>query len=108
MSTSRTIAGSGYRPFEGTGAILLVLFLVLVGLAASPELHHALHADANTPGHHCAISALLHGQIEPSVCEAPLCLAAVAWDHPGRLSLSVVEGTEELLPPGRGPPKVFS
>lgn len=37
MSTSRTIAGFGSRPFKGMGAILLVLFLVLMGLAASPD-----------------------------------------------------------------------
>ena len=107
MSTVRTIAGFRFRRPRTVAAVLLALFVVLMALAASPQLHHAVHADADAPGHHCAISALLHGQIEPPVCDAPICPASFGWDSPPRLLLSVVEGTEELLPPGRGPPKVF-
>src|ERR1051325_1296375 len=36
------------------GAVVL-LFLALQTLAASPQLHHALHPDSNQPSHQCVV-----------------------------------------------------
>ena len=108
MSAIRTIVSFRRLVCRGGGLLLLVLFLVLVVFALSPELHRAVHADADTPGHHCAVSALLHGQIEPPVGDPPLGLAEFGGDYATPLVLGVVPETEELLPPGRGPPQVLS
>jgi len=67
----RTITGFRRQPLMGVGAVLLLLFMVLVALAASPQLHHAIHADANTTGHHCVISALSQGHIESAGLQCP-------------------------------------
>src|ERR1043165_2406576 len=108
MSVMRTIGRLRHRLFGAMGAALLVLFLLLVAFASSSQLHQALHPDANTAGHHCSISALSHGQIEPPACDAPLRLASPCWNQFRPSELSVFGFGAELLPPGRGPPIVFS
>src|SRR5258707_9222779 len=104
----KTVTGFRRQPLRAIGAVLLLLFTSLVALAASPHLHQVIHADANTPGHHCAISALSQGQIEPPVCDALLCPAPVPSYYSTPFVLCVFGGVVELLPPGRAPPIVFS
>src|SRR5258708_20728528 len=60
------------RALKGIGSLLILLFLALLALAAFPGLHSAIHNDANHPDHHCAITVLLHGQVEPAVCDLPV------------------------------------
>ena len=108
MSIIRTVADLRRRPFRAIGVVLLLLFLVLVVFAASPELHQTIHSDANTAGHHCAISALSQGHFEPPACNPPLCTAPVLSSCSTPFVPSVFGGAIELLPPGRAPPIVFS
>ena len=108
MTIMKKVAGFRRRPFRAIGAVLLVFFMALVALAVSPQLHESIHPDANTTGHHCAVTALSQGQIEPPVCNPPLCLAPVPALSSTPFVLSVFGGAVELLPPGRAPPIVFS
>ena len=43
--------------------ICLALFLALQLFASSGALHQSLHADAGSPGHHCAVTLLTGGQL---------------------------------------------
>jgi len=43
----------------------LLLFLALQPFAGSEVLHQAIHSDANSPAHHCAITLLTQGQVSP-------------------------------------------
>lgn len=107
MGRSRKICRSGSRPVRGVGAVLLILFLVLLGLAAIPSLHQAIHDDANAPGHHCAVSALANGQVEMPDCVASICLPLTFFGCVLPNSDPLIPGFEELLPPGRAPPAIL-
>jgi hypothetical protein len=48
----------------------LALFFTLQLFAASSTLHQAIHADANSPGHHCVITLLAQGQLDAPVVSA--------------------------------------
>jgi hypothetical protein len=89
-------------------AVVLVLYVLLAAFAASPALHRAFHSDADHPDHHCAITMLAQGQIELPVCDTPLCLAPVCYTCAPPFVLSVFGSVAELLPPGRGPPALFT
>ncbi|HXA09861.1 MAG TPA: hypothetical protein VNW28_07745, partial [Chthoniobacterales bacterium] len=54
---------------------LLSAFLFALALAASPQLHQRLHADAGSPDHECAATLIAAGKYEqadaPPVVVAP-------------------------------------
>jgi len=55
----------------------LMLFLTVQLLASSAALHKLIHADADSPGHHCAVTLFTSGQV--SAAEAvPVLVAFVA------------------------------
>ena len=84
----------------------VVLFLIALGLlAASPQLHAALHPDADHEDHSCAITLFSHGVDDGA---AP---AVVVLDPSVRLEALVAPSASRLvtapnhwLPPGRAPP----
>src|SRR5438309_6857279 len=43
------------------GCLLIANLLIVVVLAASPQLHHLLHQDADRCEHECAITVMLSG-----------------------------------------------
>ncbi len=94
--------------FRAMVAVVLVLYVLLVAFAASPVLHEAVHSDAANPNHHCAITLVAQGQIELSDGGTALCLARPCYTCAPLVNLSVSSGIVELLPPGRGPPALFS
>jgi hypothetical protein len=107
MREVRQIKGAIHCRFRLPAGILVVLFLVLAGISASPTLHHAIHADAGSTNHHCIITVLAQGQFEAPLGGAILCFAPSSF-HYAAPSLKPVFGAEtELLPPGRAPPSVF-
>ena len=86
-------------------ALMLGLWLALLGLSASEKLHHCLHADAAHPEHDCLVTALAKGtaldvpQPEIVVQPAPeVRLLAATEQRPifSRIDLRLV--------PGRAPP----
>lgn len=61
-------------------ALLLVLSVFgLSALAASPALHKALHPDASSADHHCAITLLAKGQVNFADVSLPVLGAAVLF-----------------------------
>ena len=55
------------QPGKSAAALLLcglVLFVSL--LAVSPALHQLVHADADSPDHHCVVTLFAHGQLTPA------------------------------------------
>jgi hypothetical protein len=79
---------------------------MLAILAASPEAHHWLHADADHGDHECAITLYAQGVTSTVV---GVVLAVVAWRL---LGSSRGAGRELFLPaphylhlPGRAPPR---
>ncbi len=108
MQANRTTRAPDRRRFRGITVAMVALFLLLVTLASSPALHHAIHSDANSPGHHCVITALSHGQIDTPICATPLSPVSFHWDYAVPFLVSLPGTAVELLPPGRGPPSFFS
>jgi hypothetical protein len=53
---------------------LISAFLFALGLAASPQLHARLHADARAPNHECAVTLISTGKYEQA--DAPPVLVA--------------------------------
>ena len=74
-------------------------------LAASPQLHAALHSDAQHVEHTCAITLFSHGVDEVSGCGE--LVAAPALFPAGECVVQAaveVADSEYRLPPGCGPP----
>jgi hypothetical protein len=55
--------GFGRTTKAVTALFAVVLVLVLGAIAASPSLHHRLHADSDRLDHSCIISAFANGQL---------------------------------------------
>lgn len=58
---------------RAVAALLFAHVLAVLALAASPSLHHRLHADADDDDHDCAVMLFLHGagQDGPAPLAAP-------------------------------------
>lgn len=97
---------SGGRPFQVSAAVMAFLFLVLIAFAAFPALHQAIHADANDTHHHCAITALAHGQLDVPTADTCTALPNDCIQPASPVTVSFLDTTLELLPPGRAPPSV--
>jgi len=50
----------------------LLLFLTLQLLTSSVGLHKLLHADADSSGHHCAVTLFARGQVSTTEAAVPL------------------------------------
>ena len=92
-----------------TGVLLVVLSLVLLAMAQSEELHHAIHADSNQPNHHCAATMLRCGQVDaPPSCEVTVVVPqAVVMMESSRPPAILVSFDYTLLP-SCGPPAILS
>src|SRR5258706_8991276 len=108
MSVMRLTLNPRRRPLRALAGILVVLFVLLAGLAASPALHQAIHPDANSSSHTCAISLLAQGHLESPVGSTFLCLAPASVNYATPIHISVFGIAVELLPPGRAPPATLS
>jgi hypothetical protein len=96
------------RNFLRVGAALAaLLYVTLLSFAALPDLHEKLHPDARHTSHHCVISLVTGGQIEPSGCATLSPALPVFGAVASEVALSDLFSSFELFPPGRAPP-VFS
>jgi hypothetical protein len=89
-------------------AVMLFLWVAMHGIEASPDLHHLLHKDADSPGHHCLVTQFQQSQIlsgfvvviTPAAPEAPILTIARCGILQFRSSY------DYRLPPSRAPPAV--
>ena len=87
-------------------AIFCALIVWMLGLlAVSPELHAAIHADANHADHSCAITLFGHG-VEGTSSTIDLVIAPFVLldDSPASVETWLATPPRYLLLPGRAPP----
>jgi hypothetical protein len=85
--------------------ICLLLFAALQLLATSEPLHKALHSDAGTPAHHCAVTLLTHGQVSAPAAAVALAVfvATLLFSLP-LLKSAAFSSSDYRLSPSRAPP----
>ena len=94
--------GAVKRPVAG---LLLLLWLNLLALAALPQLHHHVHADAASPAHQCAVTAVTQGKFVFQPAAPVFAAAPHAIDlEPARLVTLSLPAISHRLAPGRAPP----
>jgi hypothetical protein len=89
-------------------ALLLGLFLSVLGMVTSATLHKVVHPNANQPDHHCAATLLASGHVDaapsaavvPAISLLPLALNQFEASRPTVPSFN--------LPLSRGPPALLS
>jgi len=88
----------------GAGVFCLALFLLVQTMAAVPAVHEWVHHDACEPGHECAATLLLSGQVHsPATYVAVIKpLPVLVCCAPARV-VDFVSADVQLLP-CRGPP----
>jgi len=89
---------------SGVGFFCLGVFLLIQIMAAVPAFHAWLHDDASAPGHECAVTLFLNGQVH-----TPATDVAVAPCPPLLISYAPTRGVDFVsadvrLLPSRGPP----
>ena len=96
------------RPGQAVlASFLTALVLLLAAMATCPELHQLIHHDADEPGHECAVTMFLHGQVDSVVVAVAASLPIGPIELPPVRVTSVFSAPREMLPPGRGPPSSF-
>ena len=81
------------------GAVCLQLAMV-----ASESLHKFFHADADEPGHECAVTLFAHGQVDASPVDVPVVLPVARLESAPPVVCSWVSAAPHDRPPGRAPP----
>jgi hypothetical protein len=89
---------------SGTGVFCLGVFLLVQTMAAVPSFHAWVHHDASDPGHECAVTLFLSGQVHCSTThvEAAQFLPVLVSQAPAPC-VDCISADVRLLP-SRGPP----
>jgi hypothetical protein len=85
-------------------AVLVGLILLLLAMAACPELHEYFHKDADCPDHHCAVTLLAHGKVSSATVDVAVVTQPVSIQPPSPVFISPYAPAIEHLPAGRAPP----
>jgi hypothetical protein len=89
---------------NGAGFLGLAVFLLVHVMAAVPAFHAWAHEDARDPGHECAVTLILHGQIHTPVAEVEVTKRQpVLFSSAPARSVYFISADVRLLP-SRGPP----
>jgi hypothetical protein len=88
--------------------LLLGLFLSVSAMAQFEALHHAVHADATQPNHHCAVTLLQSGQVETPACQVAIVGTLTVVTVEVRVENDFVPSVDYSLPPSCGPPALLS
>jgi hypothetical protein len=99
--------GPAFRWAFAGAMIFMVLFCSL--LSSSPNLHEAIHPDANNEHHHCAITIFAHGHADLTVGN-PILGSPVfrEFQISAVFPRAILPSTDYLLLPGRAPPVLAS
>jgi hypothetical protein len=87
-------------------AVLITVLWLQLAMAASETLHKFFHADADQPGHECAVTLFAHGQVETASVNIPVIAPVTGVDLTPAALVSFYCPTHQTLPPGRGPPSL--
>jgi hypothetical protein len=89
---------------SGVGSFCLGVFLLIQTLAAVPAFHAWVHQDAAAPGHECAVTLLLSGQVHSATTEIAVALCPSLFvSYAPSLGVDFVSTDVRLLP-SRDPP----
>ena len=90
---------------RSVAGLLLLLWLNVLALAALPNLHTHVHAEANSSTHQCAVTAVAQGNFVFHT-PAPVIVAASPplELEPARLLSVSLPAIPHRLAPGRAPP----
>jgi hypothetical protein len=89
---------------SGSSVLCLGLFLLVQAMAAVPAFHAWFHLDAGDPGHECAVTLFLNGQVHSPTTDVEVTksLPVLVFYAPAR-GVDFVSADVRLLP-SRGPP----
>jgi hypothetical protein len=89
---------------SGAGFLCLGVFLLVQTVAMAPSIHAWVHPDACDPGHECAVTLLVNGQVHcpTTIVEAAKVLPVLVSAAPVPC-VDFVSADIRLLP-SRGPP----
>jgi hypothetical protein len=85
--------------------VMLTLWVWMCALEVSPELHHFLHKDAQSPAHNCLVTQFQHHSLHPGC--APLLLPARPTEWSPLIAQNyflVPPSFDYRLSPSRAPP----
>ena len=88
------------------GCVLAALWLVLALAGASPQLHQALHEDANAPDHSCVIEHIAQGAFVFMPADAVAVLHPVEFFFSPPSSPVVLPARDHRVALSRGPPSL--
>jgi len=60
--------------------VALLVWTLVCALEVSPQLHHFLHNDAQSPAHSCLLTQLQHHGVEPGCSPAFLASVPTEWN----------------------------
>lgn len=84
--------------------MLVAVVLLLNAMAAAPELHELIHADAGHEDHQCAVTLFAHGQVDSVTVAVAAIAPVVLVETAPPILFSVFAPVIENLPAGRAPP----
>ena len=86
---------------------MLSLWVTVWALEVSPELHHLLHEDSQSPDHHCLVTQLQHNAMVSGFVPAVAPAAPAVWSIlVNRDNFEFPPAADYQLPPSRAPPAV--
>ena len=90
---------------RSVAGLSLLLWLNILALAALPQLHAHVHADANSPTHQCAVKTVEQGGFIFHT-PAPVVVTALPLleQEPAHLISVSLPAIPHRLAPGRAPP----
>jgi hypothetical protein len=86
---------------------LLGLYVLVLAMAYCGALHRAIHTDAGSAEHQCAVTLLSHGQIDASETGASV-FVPLRSVQTAELSPVFQASNDHSLLPARGPPSFVS
>ncbi|HXJ61667.1 MAG TPA: hypothetical protein VNU68_33925 [Verrucomicrobiae bacterium] len=85
--------------------LMLGLWLVLVALGSSPQLHRLLHADSSQPSHDCVVTQLTKSQfLTAGGAISAIVVASSFFGFPPLTERIALPAADIRLAPPRGPP----
>ena len=105
----RAINKSGKMAKAALAFLLGMLVLLEAAMAASPALHHLIHADSDDPNHECAITAFAKAQVSSTfVAHILIALPALFGAVALLAETFILVQTTYRFSLGRAPPSAFS